>query len=402
MDEAKSDARAWGAVAAAGLAAGVRFARLPGSEGPSLPPLPPGLTVPLHARLAGRLVPVDGGGEGAGGGERMRVDRVSLVALDGLLPPPDRRALLAALVCEGGGGGETDPDAACLGPAPPPALWARAAADFPGGPVSWGAVPAALARVGGGGRGPASAPTTIIPAAAALGARLAALFPGCDVALLPAADMQPARAAGGGEEEGGGGGGEGEGAGPACACEAVMATAATPGDAFAFHTDADPALTSAGTPWAAAYGRYANRDPARPWLLTAVACLCPGWDPLAWGGELRVSDESGCGAGVLAAPAPGRVFLLDADALHCVTPPSPSAPGPRFALVWKLAVMVRGEGGGASFPPPPSSSSSGLSLGAALTAAGVALPPPADLGGAAAVAAAVRDMVCKRRKGGGG
>ena len=361
--------RSWGVVAQTGLASGVRFARLPGTAGGSgttPPALPPGLAVPLHARLAGRLVPVEGESDGT-----MRVDRTSLVALDGLLPDSDRAALLAALVCEREG---EDPDAACLGLTPPASLWSRSAADFPGGPVSWGALPATLARVGGGGGGAAT-----IPAAAALGSRLAALFPGCDVAFLPTADMQK-------REDGGP---------SAAACEPVMGTAATAADAFAFHTDADPALVPA-SPWTAAYGRYTNRDAGRPWLLTAVACLNPAWEGRAWGGELRVVDESGSGVGVLAAPAPGRVFLMDADALHCVTPPSADAPAPRFALVWKLAVMARGEGapsGATAGPPFPPPATSGFSLGSALRAAGVEPPPPADLGGAATVAAAVR--ACK-------
>ena len=150
----------WGAVAAAGVAAGVHFTRLPGVVGgATLPALPPGLSVVLHARLAGRLVPT----EGAGGGGGMRVDRVSVAALDGLLSAADRAALLGALVCEeeGGGGGEgggVDPDTACLGPAPPAALWSRSAADFPGGPRSWGLTAATAARVGGGAHRPPRLP----------------------------------------------------------------------------------------------------------------------------------------------------------------------------------------------------------------------------------------------------
>ena len=370
----------WGAVAAAGVAAGVHFTRLPGVVGgATLPALPPGLSVVLHARLAGRLVPT----EGAGGGGGMRVDRVSVAALDGLLSAADRAALLGALVCEeegegGGEGGGVDPDTACLGPAPPAALWSRSAADFPGGPRSWGLTAATAARVGGGGGcgggwgGAPASPSPLRPALATYAARLAALFPGCDVSLMPAADMQV-------DGAGGGGGG-------AACCEAVMGTAAVAADAFAFHTDADPATLPAPTPWTAAYGRYANRDRAKPWLVTAVLCLNPVWDGAAWGGELRVVDEGGGGVGVLVCPAPGRLILMDQDATHCVTPPTAAASAPRYALVWKLAVCGRDGEAGAATPPPSS-----FSLGGCLASVpGLEVLPPADLGGAAALAVAVR------------
>ena len=204
---------------------------------------------------------------------------------------------------------------------------------------------------------------------------------------MPAADMQPA--GDGGEEA-------------SFCCEAVMATAATPGDTFAFHADADPATLPSGTPWAAAYGRYVNRDMAKPWLVTAVLCLNPAWGGPPWGGDLRVVDESAVG-GVLLCPAPGRLVLMDQDALHCVTPPTAAAPAPRYSLVWKLAVCARGGageggqqqqqsggggggGGGGGQHTRPSS----FSLGACLAAAGLEVAPPADLGGAAALAVAVR------------
>jgi hypothetical protein len=355
--------RPWGAVAAAGVAAGVRFTRLPGSDAPRPPPPDNSVTVALHARLAGRLVE-------AAGGAGLRTDRASVLALDGLVADTERAELAAVLT-----GGE----AAAAEGAPPLSLWSRSAADFPGGPVSWGLRADALARFADA----ASAP----PAALALGARLAGLFPGCDVALLPAADMQEEEEEGGPEERG-----------PAAACSAVMATAATPTDAFAWHVDADPSTLPDPTPWTAAYGRYANREPGRPWLVTAVVCLNEEWQP-AWGGELRFLD-SPTGVGGLILPCPGRVILMDQDCVHAVTPPSPAAPGPRYALVWKLAVMAAREsrGGGRG----QSHQTAQQSLGRSLAAAGLDVPRAADLGSAAALAGLVRRAGRGELDGGGG
>ena len=75
--------------------------------------------------------------------------------------------------------------------------------------------------------------------------------------------------------------------------------------------------------------------------------------------------------------------------------------GREHALVWKLAVMARGEGapsGATAGPPFPPPATSGFSLGSALRAAGVEPPPPADLGGAATVAATILpEIVCRRQ-----
>lgn len=328
-----------GAVAAVGAAVGVRWTLLPSSppSASSSPPWSPAdARVALSARLDGRLVP----------GAPPRVDRTAVVAVDGVVDAPLRSALLSLLL------GPAGDEAA---PSPPTSLWERATADAAGAPPAWGLTGAALAAL------------AAAPALAALGARVAALFPNTDVLLLPSADMQ------------------GEGGGDAAA---ILANAPTAGDVFAWHTDADPAATPPGTPWAAAYGAYANGDPGRPRLITVVVHLASEWRP-AWCGETAFVDSGPSGVGLLVAPAPGRLVLFDADLAHRLLPPSPGAGRPRYSLALRLVLAPRAHAAAA----PPALSAVAAALGGGT---------PVDVGSAAALARLARRVAAERREKEGG
>jgi hypothetical protein len=333
-----------GSVAAAGAAAGVLWTRFPcdAVEASSFDPAT--VSVALAARLDGRLVPP------ASPGGAPRLDRTHVLVLDGLVDESTRLELLAAIL--GPGGDER-------APAPPEPRWARATADADGGARTWGLTAPVLERL-------LEEPP---PAVARLGARLAALWPGCDTCLLPSRQLTPSPPAGGGD-----------------ACP-VLANAPVAGDSFAWHADADPVAVAGGTPWARAYGAYANGDPGRPLLLTLVVYLSSDWSPDD-GGETAFMDAA-AGVGVVAAPRPGRVALFDADLLHRLHPPSPAACRPRYSLAWRLAVCERRGGAGA-----PSLARVARALGA----------EAADLGSAASLAALVARVGRERAsvdKGGG-
>lgn len=318
-----------GAVAAAGAAAGVRWTRFPADPASSTDPWSPAdVTVVVNARLDGRVVD----------GDPPALARGAVLALDGVVDAATRAALLAALL---------GPDGDEGAPTPPPSLWERATADAVGGAASWGLRDGALAAV------------AAHPAVATLGARLAVLLPGCDILLLPAHDMGCTDAS----------------------FPSLLANAPTSSDTFTWHTDADPAAIPP-SPWTAAYGRYANGAPAAPRLVTLVVHVGSAWRA-EWHGETLLRDAAS-GAGVLVAPAPGRVVLFDGDVAHRLVPPSPAAGRPRYSLAWRLALAPTTAGGA---PPDP----------AAVAAALGALAPPADVGSAAVLTSLVRRVARERR-----
>ena len=321
-----------GAVAAAGAAAGIHWTRFPLSPSPD-DWNPAAVSVALNIRLDGRLVP----------GSPPRVDRTHVIALDGVVDAPLRASLLATLI---------GPDAAETDPTPPGTLWERATADAVGAAASWGLRDGPLAALT---HSPPASPAGV------LGGRLATLFPSCDVLLLPSRDM-------GGESDG-------------SVFAPLLANAPVHGDAFSWHTDADPSSTPASTPWAAAYGRYVNGDVGRPRLVTLVVHLCSVWGA-DWQGETLFRDAA-VGVGAIVAPAPGRVVLFDGDVMHRLVPVSPAAGRPRYSLAWRLALAPR-----APCAAPPSPAALATALGAG---------PPSDLGSAAALGALVRRVAAERK-----
>lgn len=65
--------------------------------------------------------------------------------------------------------------------------------------------------------------------------------------------------------------------------------------------------------------------------------------PLECGAETLFLDTAS-DTGVAVRPRPGRVVLMDQDVMHRVNAASPTAPRPRYSLVWKLALTSRVEG----------------------------------------------------------
>ena len=78
------------------------------------------------------------------------------------------------------------------------------------------------------------------------------------------------------------------GGAPGVRCAAFVGNAATAGDAFAYHVDADPAAFP-DSPWRASFGDYANGAPGRPLLASLLLYLDAAW-PRDWGAETLFLD----------------------------------------------------------------------------------------------------------------
>jgi len=115
-----------------------------------------------------------------------------------------------------------------------------------------------------------------------------------------------------------------------------QANASTHGDTFAYHFDADPSIFP-NSCWTEEFGRYTNRDPGMPLLVSVLVYLNPFWKQ-EWGGETLFLDSS-TSTGFFVIPKPARVVLMDQDILHRVSSPTCSANKPRFSMVWKLALL---------------------------------------------------------------
>jgi hypothetical protein len=179
---------------------------------------------------------------------------------------------------------------------PPTDGWARATADGDGLPCTWGLKPARMSGI------------KALPAARELHGRLQRLFPRYALAHMPA--VGDARAT----------------------CTQFVGNAAVPGDTYRWHVDADPAaLDPARTN---GLGGYVNGTRRKPLFVSMLVYLNPEWRA-SWDGETLFRDADRC-AGLLVQPLPGRVVLMAQDVHHRASPPSTSAPAPRYSLVWKL------------------------------------------------------------------
>ena len=262
-----------------------------------------------HFSLDGAWVDAGASGSYAGGAwAERRWDAPEVAVVDGLLDETLRAALLAEL-----GGDGWDPAAA-----PDPRTWSRGrffdSAGETGG--HWGLRPEALARV--------AASDAVKRLAGAVRAWLReANGASVDVCTMPSEAMGPD-------------------------IPAVAGNAPVAGEAFDFHVDADPARHPRGA-WTDARGRYVNRSPGQPRWVSALAYLSPAWDD-AWRAETVFRDASG--AEVRVAPKPGRVVLLDQDALHAVSPPV-GTDRPRYSLVLKLLLGPLGGGAAPALAPRP-------------------------------------------------
>ncbi|KAL4444049.1 hypothetical protein ABPG75_011786 [Micractinium tetrahymenae] len=177
------------------------------------------------------------------------------------------------------------------------------------------------------------------------------------------------------------GGGTSSGAGGASSsvdCACFVANAAVAGDTFRYHVDADPTSFPDGSPWHAAYGDYFNGEPGRPLLASLLLYLNEEWRR-EWGADTLFLDGQ-TDTGIFVAPRPCRAVLFDQDIMHRVSAPSPAAGSqPRFSLVWKLALLPR-------LP------------GQALCLARPEWGPPVSFGSAARVDAVKRQLAAEQRQ----
>jgi len=114
----------------------------------------------------------------------------------------------------------------------------------------------------------------------------------------------------------------------------LTANAATFGDHFDWHIDADPNLTPP-SPWTDVYGRYPNRCPEKPRFMSCLIYL-RDWNEEEWGAPTRFLDVATDTPYDVQAK-PGRVVIMDQDITHTVVAPLEAAGKcPRYSLVWKL------------------------------------------------------------------
>ncbi|KAI8463534.1 MAG: hypothetical protein J3K34DRAFT_142799 [Monoraphidium minutum] len=269
-----------------------------------------------------------------------RDDESALVVIDGLLSEPERQQLLEWL---------TSPGHDHAGD-PPGDKWERACADRAGDAATWGLRPEVIAAL-------RDDPP---PAAVALQARVAALYPEWLLTHMPTEAMleddqeQP--------------------------LSTHVANAVLYGDPCQWHLDADPASLPPGAPLVEHTGYYYNREAGKPLFVTLMAYLNAEWRE-EWHAETLLADPA-TGTGVFVQPRPGRVVLMDQDIAHRISAPSKAAPGPRYSLVWKLLLWPRDAATGA-----------GGGSGGGGGARGLSRPewgPPQRIGSAAAGAAGVR------------
>lgn len=123
----------------------------------------------------------------------------------------------------------------------------------------------------------------------------------------------------------------------------LTANAATFGDTFDQHIDADPALTPP-SPWTDVYGRYPNRCKGKPRFMSCLVYMNEKWNCDDWGAPTRFWDVATDTAFDVQA-IPGRVVLMDQDITHSVVAPFEAAgKRPRYSLVWKLILHPKQHG----------------------------------------------------------
>ncbi|KAF5832743.1 hypothetical protein DUNSADRAFT_11262 [Dunaliella salina] len=125
-------------------------------------------------------------------------------------------------------------------------------------------------------------------------------------------------------------------------CSSMLANAATHGDKFGWHQDADP-MTFPPSLFTSTYGWYANREPGKPLFVSLILYLNDFW-PKEWDAETMFLDVPS-DTGIAVRPKAYRAVLMDQDVLHRLSQPSHRAGGcPRYSLVWKLVMLPRSSG----------------------------------------------------------
>ena len=239
-----------------------------------------------------------------------RVDKAHVVCLDEFLDGDCCDAILARLT---GGAAQ-----AGTGATPPQALWERRTADAPDKPCTWGLKDAAMRAL------EKEPPAAVVE----LQSRLSLLYPEFVVAHQP--DLSPSPGA---DVDASAGVDADSGAGTAAVCERFVANAATAGDVFSWHVDADPSALPHGA-WTAEHGHYINREVAKPLFVSCLLYLDASW-PHDHDAETLFLDPP-TGTGIFVRPRRGRVVLMDGDVTHRVSAPSTRAGRPRYSLVWKV------------------------------------------------------------------
>jgi len=117
----------------------------------------------------------------------------------------------------------------------------------------------------------------------------------------------------------------------------LTANAATFGDKFSWHIDADPMLNPP-SPWVDVFGRYPNRSVGKPRFLSCLVYINENWNYKKCGAPTRFLDPPTETCYDVEA-RPGRVLIMDQDITHTVVSPNKTAGrAPRYSLVWKLIV----------------------------------------------------------------
>jgi len=300
------------------------------------------------------------------------LDASHLVVLDGIYTEGERRGMIEWLtgLPWGTDPGDADvPAAARWTPADgPPGRWARGAvADLAGGlrggdddgAAGWGLSAAALAELAS----PAPPPWMV-----SMQTRLSAVYPEFVVCLMPGDAMEPGGDDGVAYDDDDDDGADDAGSRGGRRLRLTSHVAnwvASSAAAYDWHLDMDPSCLDPwdGSPWAVHHGRYRNRDPRRPLLVSVLAYPQRDW-PEGWAADTHFLDP-GSRSGLVVRPCPYRLVVCDQDVPHRVG--APSAPGcadepgrrpegrGRLSLVWKAALLPRAprrDGGGWTLARP--------------------------------------------------
>ena len=123
----------------------------------------------------------------------------------------------------------------------------------------------------------------------------------------------------------------------------LTANAATCGDSFEWHIDADPNMTPP-SPWTDIYGRYPNRCLEKPRFMSCLIYLSDDWEPADWGAPTTFLDVATDTRYDVQAKT-GRVVIMDQDISHSVVAPLEAAGKlPRYSLVWKIILHPKQAG----------------------------------------------------------
>ena len=257
------------------------------------------VVVSMNVKLDGCIVPSES--EGA------RVSFGHAIVLDNMVEDTWRKSILDFLTC---GQDIRQPLPECI--------WNRRTSDMAGSQPTWGVEDGVIKALQEG----------QVQGVAEIQSRLMKLYPEFDIAFLPSSDIQ-----------------ENDDSALSDAktshnCASILVNAATKGDEFVYHVDADPTSFPDTSKWAEAYGDYFNGEPGKPLLVSMILYLNEDWNR-DWAADTLILD-SRSDTGVFVVPRPGRIVLMEQDIIHRMTPPSSRASGaPRFSVVWKLVFLPK-------------------------------------------------------------